>query len=156
MESSELALYRGLGEVRNYGILVLVGLFVLSGTALAALNWIETNELQNELATLSQNLPAPSPTSTEQTITLPDDVIALHTTTAEHTGFYETKILNKDFLAYATPDNHYVLLKSEAPISHEIQNFALTLLALYVGQVVVLLGWWFFIRSRVRELFEVM
>lgn len=155
MESSELALYRGLGAVRNYGILVLVGLFVLSGIALATLNWIETNELQSELIMLSQNLPAPDSTKVEQTINLPDDVIALHVTTAERTGFYETTIVNKDFLAYAAPDKHYVLMKSEATIEREIKNFALALLALYIGNVVLLLGWWFFIRTKVRELFEV-
>lgn len=155
MESSELALYGGLGEVRNYGILILVALFVLSGVALGGINWIETNELQNELATLSQNLPAPEVAAGEQTIHLPDDVIALHVTTAERTGFYETTILDKDFLAYASPDKNYVLMKSEASIEHEVRNFALALLALYVGQVILLLGWWFFIRSKVRQLFEV-
>lgn len=154
MESSELALYRGLGAVRNYGVMVLFGLLALNGISLSALNWFETNELQSELSTLAQTLPSTETTKVEQTINLPDDVIALHTTTAERTGFYETSILGKDFLAYAAPDKHYILMKSEASISHEIRNFAVALFALYIGEVILLLGWWFFMRSKVRELFE--
>ena len=155
MESTHLALYRGLGEVRNYGILILVALFALGSATLGGLNWIETNELQNELATLAKALPDPVAAKAEQTIHLPDDVIAFHVTNFDRTGFYETKMGNKEFLAYAAPDKKYVLMKSEESIKHEIYNFALALLALYVGQVVLLLGWWFFIRAKVRQLFEI-
>lgn len=155
MESSELALYRGLGEVRNYGIMVLVALFVLSAVALAGLKWIETNDLRSELSALSQNLPDPDLANTEQVLNLPDDVIALHTNTAERNGFYETKILNKDFLAYAAPDKHYILMKAESTIQREINNFAIALFTLYLGQVIILLGWWFFMRSKIKGLFEI-
>lgn len=155
MESSELALYRGLGAVRNYGTLVLVALFALNAITLGALNWFETNELRSELATLSEKLPPPSAPKTEQTIALPDDILSFHVTKMERTGFYETKIAEKEYLAYANSDNNYVLMKSEESIKHEVQNFALALILLYVGEVVLLLGWWFFVRAKVRELFEI-
>jgi hypothetical protein len=155
MESSELALYRGLGAVRNYGILVLVALFALNAITLGALKWFETNELRNEIATLSEKLPAQATPKTEQTIALPDDILSFHVTKVERIGFYETKIAEKEYLAYANRSNNYVLMKSEESIKHEVQNFALALLLLYVGEVVLLLGWWFFIRTKVRELFEV-
>lgn len=155
MESSELALYRGLGAVRNYGILVLVALFALNGITLAALNWFETNDLRSELVTLSDTLPAPGAPKTEQTISLPEDILSFHSTTMEKTGFYETSINKEEYLAYANPNNNYILMKSEESIKHEVQNFALALLALYLGEVVILLGWWLFVRTKVRELFEI-
>lgn len=157
MESSELALYRGLGAVRNYGILVLIALFVLNGVTLGALNWFETNDLRSELATLSEKLPVPTPgvAKQEQTITLPADILSFHVTNMERTGFYETSISEEEYLAYANPANNYILMKSEESIKHEVQNFALALLALYAGEVVILLGWWLFMRSKVRELFEI-
>lgn len=154
MESSELALYRGLGAVRNYGILVLVALFVLNALTLGAFNWFETNDLRNELATYSEKLPDPGISKAEQTITLPEDILSFHVKTMDHTGFYETRIMDNEYLAYANPNKNYILMKSESVVKHEIQNFALALLALYLGQVVILLGWWFFIRAKVRELFE--
>lgn len=154
MESSELALYRGLGAVRNYGIVVLIALFALNAVVLGALNWIETNDIKSELVILSESLPAPSTEKTEQMINLPENVIALRATTKEHTGFYETRILGKDYLAYASPKKEFIIMKSEKDSEREVQKFALALLALYVGEIIILLGWWFFLRSKVRELFE--
>ncbi|MBI5401081.1 MAG: hypothetical protein HZB12_03125 [Candidatus Yonathbacteria bacterium] len=155
MESSELALYRGLGAVRNYGAIVLIALFALNAGALGMLNWVETNDLKSELMTLSQKLPNPTADKTEQTLSLPEDIIAIRFNTKDRTGFYETR-LEKEYLAYANPDKQYTLLKAEDSLRHEIQNFALVLSALYVGEVAILLGWWFFIRSKVRELFEIL
>ncbi len=157
MESSELALYRGLGAVRNYGVLVLGALLVLNGLTLGALNWFETNDIHAELAALSEKLPAPTTGTpgTEHAIVLPEDILSFHVTTMERTGFYETKISDKEYLAYANPANNYILMKSEDAIRHEITNFAFALATLYAGEVVILLGWWLFVRSKVRELFEV-
>lgn len=154
MESSELALYRGLGNVRNYGVFVLIALFALNAGALGILNWIETNDIQSELVTLSANLPSPGTEKGEQTINLPDDVIALHVTTKEHTGFYETSSVGKEYLAYANPEKNYVIMKSEQEAKREVQDFAMTLTVLYLGEVILLLGWWLFLRTKVRELFE--
>lgn len=161
MESSELALYRGLGAVRNYGIMVLIALGVLNGVALGALNWLETNDLRTELVTLSQTLPATSTATstsskTERAVTLPEEILSFHVTNMERTGFYETRIVDKEYLAYANPDNKYILMKSEDAIRHEVLNFAMALLAVYAGEIVLLLGWWLFVRTKVRELFEVL
>lgn len=156
MESNKLALYRGLGTVKKYGIFVLVALFFLNAAALGALKWFETNDLHNELALLSERLPNPADIKTEHTFSLPDDVLSFKPSKRERrTGFYETRILNKEFLVYANPNKDYILAKSNDSIRHEVQNFAFALLILYVGEVVLLFGWWYFVRAKVRELFEV-
>lgn len=154
MESSELALYRGLGAVRNYGVMVLIALFALNAGALGVFNWIEQNEIQNELVTYSQKLPDSGSIKGEGTLSIPEDIIALRLPAKEHVGFYETRLSDKEYLAYANPDKQYTLMKAEDSMKNEVQKFALALLALYIGELVVLFGWWFFIRSKVRELFE--
>jgi len=156
MESSELALYRGLGAVRNYGIMVLVALLILNGVALGTLNWLETNDIRSELASLAEKLPSPSAAKTEQVIVLPADIISFRVSKVERVGFYETKIEDMEYLAYGSADKNYVLMKSEDSIKHEVLNFAFALFALYLGEVVILLGWWLFVRTKVRELFEIM
>lgn len=154
MEQTELAMYRGLGEVRNYGIAVLFALLVLHGGTLAALNWIESNELRHELTTYMASIPAPDESGTVNTLKLPDDILSFPMKTADRSGFYETSLEGSSYLAYADPNKHYVLMKSQMVAKKEIQSFAIALSALYVGELVLLLGWWFFIRSKVREVFE--
>jgi len=154
MESSEIAIYRGLGEVRNYGIAVLLGLFVLNGATLGALNWIEISELRNELVKYAETIPAPDVNNPEQTINLPEEIIALRVQTNDRVGFYETSIGGQDYLAYADANKHYVLMKSEGNIKEETLSFAIALGALYIGEVILLLGWWFFVRAKIREIYE--
>ena len=154
MESSEIAIYRGLGEVRNYGIAVLLGLFVLNGATLGALNWIELSELRSELVKYAETLPAPDVNNPEQTINLPEEIIALRVQTNDRVGFYETSIGGQDYLAYADANKHYVLMKSEGNIKEETLSFAIALGALYFGEVILLLGWWFFVRAKIREIYE--
>ena len=46
-------------------------------------------------------------------------------------------------------------MKSEKAIQEKTKDFALTLLALYIGEVILLLGWWFFVRAKIREIFDI-
>lgn len=154
MESSELALYRGLGVVRNYGIFVLVVLFALNAGALAMINWIETSDVKNELITLSSSLPSTNVTSDSEEPNLPSNIIALRSTEEARTGFYETRLEQVEYLAYANPEKNYTLLKDMSSLRHEVRDFSIALLAIYIGEVIVLLGWWFFVRTKIRELFE--
>lgn len=156
METSEVTTNRGLGEVRNYGIAVLLALLALNGVTLGAFHWIETNDLRSELVKYAETLPVPNVNQPEQTINLPEDIIALRTT-KEHDryGFYETSIGGQDWLVYADQNKHYILQKSEEGIQRETQSFAIALGALYLGELIILLGWWFFVRSKVREIFEI-
>lgn len=154
MESNEIAVYRGLGEVRNYGVAVLIALFVLNGVTLWSLNWIENNELHDELLKYSESLPAPDTVKPDQTVNLPEDILLFRTETNAKIGFYETALGGKKYLAYADQDKHSVLMKSLESIQNEVKSFALALGALYLGELVILLGWWFFIRTKVREIFE--
>ena len=156
MESSEIAIYRGLGAVRNYGVVVLFALLILNGTALWALHWVEESDLRNELVGYMETLPVPDVSQPEQTIDLPEDIIALRTKATDRVGFYETSIVGKDFLVYADPNKHYTLMKSEEEIQRETLSFAIAIGVLYLGEVVLLLGWWFFLRAKVRNIFEAM
>lgn len=155
MKTIEFAVNKELRAVRNYGVFVIVAFFVLNTTTLATLNWFEHNDLRHELITLSEKLPLRDDPQTEHSFTLPDDVISLQVSTIEHVGFYETQIVGKDYLAYAHPDKNYILMKSEDTIQSETKNFTLALLALFAGEVIIILGWWFFIRARVRQLFDI-
>lgn len=155
MESKELEINRELRTIRNYGIFVVIAFFVLNVFTLGTLNWFETNDLHNELATLSEKLPDQSATTTDQSFVLPEDILSLQATGREHTGFYRTDIVGKQYLAYANPHKNYILMKSEDPLRQEDKNFALALFALFAGDVIIILGWWFFIRTRVRQLFDI-
>ncbi len=154
METNGTILSREMKNVQHYGIAVLVAIFALHILVLGAFRYFEMNELKNELFAASKSLPAKTSLGTKQVINLPDDIIALHTDTLERTGFYEIKT-DKDYIAYANPENNYILTKSEDSMHHEVRDVAITLIALYFGEVVILVGWWFSVKSKVRELFEV-
>lgn len=154
MESNEIAVYRGLGEVRNYGVAVLIALFILNGVTLWSLNWIEVNDLHDELLKYSESLPAPGTVKPDQTVNIPEDILLFRLESNAKVGFYETSIGNEKYLAYADQEKHSLLMKSMADIQGETRSFALALVALYLGELVILLGWWFFIRTKVREIFE--
>lgn len=139
--------------IRNYGIAILIVLFALHILVLGALRYIEMDELRNELSTASESLPAKSP-DVKQVINLPEDIIALHTDTLPRTGFYEITT-DKDYIAYANPKNNYILTKAENSIQRETRNITISLIALYFGEFIILTGWWFFVKAKVRELFEV-
>jgi len=141
-------------SVQKYGIMLIVALVVLYGFALFAVQWIEQNEIRNELARWSQTLPKQDQTQPEKALHLPEDIIALHVGKLERTGFYQTRT-DKNYLSYANPDNDYILQKSEESIEHEVANFAIMLSILFVGNIILLFGWWRFTQSKVRELFEV-
>lgn len=155
MESNEVAVSRGLGVVRNYGIMVLFALLALNGVTLWGLHWVETNDARNELIRYAGTLPSPDINQPKQTINLPEDIIALRTKTIDRVGFYETAIGGQDYLAYADTNKQYILMKSEAPIQRETQSFTIALGSLYLGELVLMLGWWLFVRSKVREIFEI-
>lgn len=155
MESNEIKMNEKLGEVRNYGIVLLLTLLILNMSMLGALHWIETNDLRAELAGYAETLPIPDINNPDQTINLPEDIIALRTQATDRTGFYETSIGGQDWLVYADPNKHYVLMKSEIGIQEETKSFAIALVALYLGEVLLLIGFWFFIRNKAREVFDV-
>lgn len=154
MNPDELAMNRGLREVRNYGVAILVALLALNGVVLGTVHWIETNDLKNELVTYMGTIPTPDKVTPDQVVHLPEEILSFKMKTLEHAGFYERSMGEHDYLAYADKDKHYVLMKSEAMIQKETLSFAIALGALYAGELVLLVGWWFFIRSKVREIFE--
>lgn len=154
MESNEIKMNQKLGEVRNYIIVLLIMFFILNMLTLGALHWIETNNLRSELAGYAETLPIPDINKPDQTINLPEDIIALRTKANDRFGFYETSIGGQDWLVYADPNKHYVLMKSEIDIQKETRSFAIALSILYLGEVLLLLGFWFFIRNKAREVFD--
>lgn len=154
MNHAKQTTYPGIKNVQRYGIMLVVALAVLHGIAFLAVQWIEQNEIRQELVQWSQTLPKPDTTQPGKELHLPEDILALHVDKLEQTGFYE-KRTDKQFLFYANPDNNYILAKSEESIEHEVANFAIMLGVLFTGELVLLLGWWMFVRSKVRELFEI-
>lgn len=151
--TNETMVSREMKSVQNYGIAALIALLALHILVLGALSYFEMNELKNELLVASESLP-PKASDTKQVINLPDDIIALHAETLERAGFYEIRT-DKDYIAYANPKNNYILTKAESSVQREIRDIAISLVALYFGEVVLLVGWWFFVRTKVRELFEI-
>jgi predicted outer membrane lipoprotein len=154
MARSKETIYEGILRVRQYGIFLAVAFAVLHGLAFFSIQWVERNEIRQELIQWSQTLPKPDPTQQEKELHLPEDILALHVDKLERTGFYEMKT-DKSYLAYANPENDYILAKSEESALHEVWHFATILGMLFVGDMILLLGWWRFTRSKVRELFEV-
>lgn len=154
IERNEDVAFRGLTDVRNYGIAVVIALFALNGVVLAALHWVESSELRAELAGYAETLPVSNINNPEQTINLPEDIIVLRSNTETRVGFYETSIGDQDYLVYSDTNKHYILMKSEADIQRETKSFALALMALSLGELILLLGWWSFIRAKIRGAFE--
>lgn len=159
MNIKESVISHGVHDVRKYGMIVLIALFLLNVVALGALHWVESNQLHNELASYMATIPAPDPATPGQTISLPEDILSFQLKTTDRIGFYETSLGTgndkQDYLAYADPDKKYVLMKSEASIQKETKGFAVALLALYVGEVILLLGWWFFLNTKIHEIFDI-
>lgn len=155
METNHVTNHRGLKVVRTYGIVVLFALFLMNTATLGVLHWVESNDIRDELARYANTLPAPDINKPDQTINLPEDIVVLRTNESNRIGFYETSIGGQDYLVYSDPNTHYVLMKSEAGVQKETQSFAIALGALYLGEITLLLGWWFFIRAKVREIFEI-
>jgi len=156
MTRSKETIYEGIQRVRQYGVFLALAFVVLHVLALFSVQWVERNEIRQELVQWSQTLPKQvvDPTQTEAPLHLPEDILALHVDKLERTGFYETHTYKK-YLVYANPANDYVLAKSAESINHEVTHFATILGMLLVGDLILLLGWWRFTRSKVRELFEV-
>lgn len=156
MTHSKETIYEGILRVRQYGVFLAAAFVTLHVLALFSVQWVEKNEIRQELVRWSQTLPKPvtDPTQKEASLHLPEDILAFHVDKLERTGFYET-YTDKKYLVYANPTNDYILAKSAESINHEVTHFAIMLGMLLVGDLILLLGWWRFTRSKVRELFEV-
>lgn len=159
MNTKESVISHGVKDVRKYGIVVLIVLFFLNVVVLGALHLVESNQLRNELANYMEAIPAPDSMVQGQTIRLPEDVLSFQLKSSDRAGFYETSLGTgkdrQDYLAYADPAKQYVLMKSEASIQRETKGFAIALLALYISEIILLLGWWYFIHSKIHEIFGI-
>lgn len=159
MNKKESAISHGIKDVKKYGIAVLVALFLLNVIVLGALHWIESNQLRNELIRYMETIPAPGSAMEGRTINLPEDILSFQIKSSDRVGFYETSLGigkdKQDYLAYADPEKQYVLMKSEETIQEETKGFAAALLALYIGEIILLLGWWYFIHTKIHEIFDI-
>lgn len=154
MEAQKQTTFHGLKSVRCYGFILILALVALHVAAYVAVIIIEKNEIRHELAAWSQTLPRPDTTQPTIDLHLPQDILALHISRPERTGFYEI-YTDKKYLVYANPENNYILAKSEEAAEHEITNIAIILGMLLAGEIVFILGWWMFAKSKIQELFEV-
>lgn len=154
MEHKKKKTNLGFDSVREYGLILIGALAILHIIAFFSTQWIEKNEIRHELTQWSQTISKPTPQEPSKELFLPQDIVALHVTQLEKTGFYEIRT-DKGYLVYANPNNNYILAKSEEPMNREMSNFAVMLAALFIGELILFLGWWRFAQSSVRELFEV-
>lgn len=159
MDTKESVISHGVKDIRKYGMVVLVTLFLLNVVALGALHWIETNQLRNELVSYMETIAVPDPMTPGQTIRLPEDILSFQLKSSDRVGFYETSLGTgkdkQDYLAYADSEKKYVLMKSEAHIQKETKGFMIALLALYIGEIFLLLGWWYFLNTKIHDIFDI-
>lgn len=155
MEPNNIINNRGLESIRMYGFFILIALLVINVLALGAMSIIENNELRQELSNLSESLPTSDKSTDSQVIDLPEGIIALRTSSMTEVGFHNKNLKDTEYLTYANPKNGYILMKTTESSRHEIRNFGIILGFLYFGEVILLLGWWSFIRSKVQQIFEV-
>jgi hypothetical protein len=154
MEHTKKTTYHGLKSIQKYGIFLVCSLAILHSLAFFAMRWIETNELRSELAGWSRTIPPRDQVQPGKALQLPDDIIALHVDKLERVGFYTTRT-QRGYLFYANPNNNYILAKSEDVIEQEMVHIGTMLGVLFAGELILLLGWWAFIKRTVRELFEI-
>lgn len=154
MEHKKETTYHGLKSVRLYGMMLVGTLIALHVIAFFVVSLIEKNEIHRELVQWSQTISKANPAQPISEFHLPEEIIALRVNKLERAGFYETHT-DRGYLAYANPENNYILAKSEETVDREIANIAAVLVVLLVGEIVLIVGWWMFAKAKVRELFEV-
>lgn len=159
MNIKESVISHGVQDVKKYGLVVLATLFLLNVVALGSLHWIESNQLRTELVSYMETIPTPDSVTPGETIRLPDDILSFQLKSSDRIGFYETSLGTgsdkQDYLAYADTQKQYVLMKSEAHIQKETKGFAIALLSLYIGEIILLLGWWHFLSAKIHEIFDI-
>ena len=146
-------------NIRTYGEILLGVLLVMYMIAFAAFYWYETNDLRQELRSLAHSIAqegyreAPSEQGTSP---YPEGFIVLgHEDGHGRTGYYEQQNAGQEYLVYADPGSSIVVAAPERLVNEELLKLLILLIILYSGQVLILWGWWSYLKNQIQELFHV-
>lgn len=150
----------GLANIKTYGKALFLMLFLMYAAAFFAFWWLELHELRQELFSTSRTINEQKgdvfPEDSSAIAQYPTGVVVLHKNEADQrTGFYEKNIAREDYLIYSDPGSSVIVAKEEGDVSREVSKFLIILLILYFGQIVALLGWWFYLKAELKTLFTV-
>lgn len=144
-------------SVRTYGEILILALLILHVFAFLAYRWVERSEIESELIAVARTLPESGfGQHTSQIAQYPGGiVVARRTDTGFKHGFSEEFIAGSEHIVYAVPGTDLLVAKSEDVLSGELMRFGAILAILFAGELVILLGWWSFIKEKIGEMFSV-
>lgn len=140
--------------------MLFIVLLVMHAIAFFAFRWFETRELHSELSDIARSVSqSPDRFVAQQNGVIsryPNGVIILQKNSRDaQNGFHEMNISGRDYLVYTDNDSNILVAKPESDIHEELLKVLSVLIVLYFGEVVVLLGWWFYLKDQIKELFNV-
>lgn len=143
--------------VRTYGEILLVSLLLLHVAAFVTYHWLERNDIKAELVAVARALPESGfGQHSGEIVQYPDGiVIARRVGTESRQGFSEEIIAGTDHLVYTVPGTDLIVAKSEHELTAETMRFGALLAVLFVSEVLILIGWWSFMKEKINELFFV-
>lgn len=82
-----------------------------------------------------------------------EDVVVLRGPSEEQ-GFRRTHLGDDDYVEYAGANNVHVAI-STRELEEQQHKVLLVLAVLYIGELLILLGWWSFVQRKIKEVFTV-
>lgn len=150
----------GFKRIRTYGEMLFLVLFMMHAIAFFAFRWFETRESRLELSDIARSVSQSPDRFAAQhdgvVLRYPNGVIILQKNSRDtQNGFHEMKISGREYLVYTDNDSNILVAKPESDTHEELLKVLLVLAVLYFGEIVVLLGWWFYLKDQIKELFNV-
>lgn len=155
-----------LKPLRKYFALILLTLFLVDASIWFAFRVTAENAFRHDLQSVSDEIEQGSllpfagdengTEPQESSFDLPDGFVAVRGDSAsEETGeFQETQLFGKTYVTYASPA-HLLVAKSDEDVDREWADLGLVLLVVFLAQVIVVYGWWRYLRSRIELIFTV-
>jgi len=154
-DKQEVTGKRNIKALRSYGEILLVVLFVMHLMAFAAFRLVERDAIRIELQEYARQFPTEGFGDHADKISrFPDGIIVLRSdNNHEDGGFYETHIGHNELYVYEVPYSNLIVAKSEDSLEYQLLNVGFIIGILYIVEVFVLLGWWFFLQEKIKQLF---
>lgn len=151
-ESNETGQFR---SIRTYGEILLVSLLLVHGAVFLAYRWLERNDVRAELVSVAEALPSSGFNRHSDIVQYPDGIIVARRSDAQtEPGFSEEYIAGSEHIVYTVPGTDVIVAKSEDGLSAETTRFGALLAILFVAEVLILFGWWSFLKEKLSELFS--
>jgi len=144
-------------SVRTYGEILMFALLILHVFAFLGYRWVERGEIESELIAVARTLPESGfGQHASQIAQYPGGiVVARRSDSGFQSGFSEEFIAGSERIVYSVPGTDLLVAKSEDELSGELYRFGAILAILFAGEVIILLGWWSFIKEKIGEMFSV-